>query len=114
MVTPRVLDAATREAPLEPAHLDEGEVLDQLEWRPPRRQMAAALLDDVEGVDLVDDPAAEVVEVAEEPPVTAPMPWRADRPKKVTRRRCRSRRNGSTGGQGWAGKGGVAPKASGS
>jgi len=66
MVSPRVGDVASGEPPLQPAQLDESEVLDQLERGPARLQTAAALFVIAELAYLVDDPGAEVVEVADE------------------------------------------------
>ena len=66
VVSPRVRYLLALEAPLEPAHLDEGQVLGELERRPSGRQLTPP-----EGVlreprELVDQGGSEEVEIGEE------------------------------------------------
>jgi hypothetical protein len=63
---PRVGDRAAFEAPIQPAQLVMGKMLEQLDRRPAGRQPAAAQLAAAQGFQLAHQPGAKVVEVPEE------------------------------------------------
>jgi len=66
VLAPRVGDRAAFEAPLQPAQLVMGNMLEQLDRRPAGRQPAAAQLAAGHGFQLAHQPGAKVVEVTEE------------------------------------------------
>lgn len=66
LVAPRFCDGAPREAPFEPAQLDERDVLEQLYRCPSRWQATAALLRLIQALHLGYDAAAKVVEIVHE------------------------------------------------
>src|SRR5713101_997643 len=66
MSAPRAGDMAALETPLEPSQLDVGEMLDQLDGRPARRQPAGAQFALGQAVKLAHELGPEVVEVGDE------------------------------------------------
>jgi len=66
VVGPGVADTAAVEAPLQPAQLVMGDVLEQLDRRPARRKPAAPQLAGRQRFQFAHQPGPEIVEVAEE------------------------------------------------
>jgi hypothetical protein len=66
VVGPRITDIAALESPLQPAQPVVGDMLQQLDRRPARRQPAAPLLCVGQRRDVGDQPGPEELEVAEE------------------------------------------------